>query len=210
MGGTILRLGAINTWALPRHTGVSWHVASCFRPTQHRGIMMKIRLGLIALALCVLGMGAASAAKLIEPNLYQSQPNEEAGKALLRQAMIQADDGSWERIAVGRVYYLGGMKAEGQAIFDEVLTDDDASDRFRVARVYMEAGEWTRAKPLFDEAIRMEPKEEKWLAEVGAYYLLNGDRETAEALFDRSFKRDTELWATVAAAGAYLGVKPQE
>jgi hypothetical protein len=42
------------------------------------------------------------------------------------------------------------------------------------------------------------------------FSLLNGDRETAESLFDRSFKRNPELWATVAAAGAYLGVKPQE
>ncbi|MEZ5462625.1 tetratricopeptide repeat protein [Dokdonella sp.] len=172
---------------------------------------MKFRLGLIAVALCVLGMSGAYADKAIDPATYQSLPKEEAAKALLREAMIQADDGSWERIGVGRVYYLGGMKPEGQAIFDQILAaDDDASDRFRIARVYVEAGEWARAKPLFDEAIRMEPKEEKWLAEVGAYYLLNGDRETAESLFDRSFKRNPELWATVAAAGAYLGVKPQE
>ena len=54
------------------------------------------------------------------------------------------------------------------------------------------------------------PKDEKGLADVGAYYLLNGDRATAESLFDRSFERKDELWATVSAAGAYLGVPPQE
>lgn len=171
---------------------------------------MKFRLGVVAVALFVVGMGAGYAAKPIEQSLYRSQAKEGAAKALLQQAMVQADDGSWERIAVGRVYYLGGMKSEGQAIFDQVLAENDASDRLRVARVYYEAGEWSRAKPLFDEAIRMEPKDEQWLAEVGAYYLLNGDRETAEALFDRSFKQDSEMWATVSAAGAYLGVKPQE
>lgn len=171
---------------------------------------MKVCSGVIAVALFVSGMGLGHAAKPIDPSLYSSLPKEEAAKALLREAMVQADDGSWERIAVGRVYYLGGMKPEGQAIFDAVLVEQDASDLLRVARVYSEAGEWARAKPLFDEAIRMEPKEATWLAEVGAHYLLNGDRETAEALFDRSFKRESELWATVSAAGAYLGVKPQD
>lgn len=170
---------------------------------------MRIRFG-IAVALFVAGMGVGYAAKPVDPSSYRSLSKEDAARALLREAMVQTDNGSWERIAVGRVYYLGGMKQEGQAIFDEVLTEKDASDRLRVARVYAEAGEWALAKPLFDEAIQMEPKDEQWLAEVGAYYLLNGDRETAEALFERSFKRDTELWATVSAAGAYLGVKPQE
>ena len=171
---------------------------------------MKIRLGFVTATLFVLGMGVGNAAKPIDQSSYRSQPKEQAAKALLQQAMIQADDGSWELIAVGRVYYLGGMKSEGQAIFDQVIADHEASDLLRVARVYQEAGEWARAKPLFDQAIQMEPKKEQWLAEVGAYYLLNGDRETAETLFDRSFKQDSELWATVSAAGAYLGVKPQE
>jgi tetratricopeptide (TPR) repeat protein len=171
---------------------------------------MNIRFGIVPVTLLVLGMGVGYAAKPIEQSSYRSLSKEDAARALLTEAMVQADNGSWEEIAVGRVYYLGGMKPEGQAIFDNVLANQDASDLFRVARVYCEAGEWARAKPLFDEAIRMEPKEAKWLAEVGAFYLLNGDRETAEALFDRSFKRDSELWATVAAAGAYLGVKPQE
>ena len=31
------------------------------------------------------------------------------------------------------------------------------------------------------------------MAEIGAYYLLLGDRATAETLFDRSFKREDEL-----------------
>jgi DNA-binding SARP family transcriptional activator len=76
--------------------------------------------------------------------------------------------------------------------------------------VYREAGEWARAKPLFDKYAAEHPKDEKELAEIGAYYLMNGDRATAENLFDRSFAVSSELWATVAAAGAYLGVVPQE
>lgn len=155
--------------------------------------------------------GVADAGKRVQPTVYHNKDSQQAAQALLQEALAQAGKGSWERIAVGRAYYLGGMQAQGQAIFDQVLSDDpEPSDLFRVARVYREAGEWPRAKALFDQALAEEPKNEKWLAEVGAYYLLNGDRAGAEALFDRSFKQKDEIWATVAAADAYLGVVPQE
>ena len=173
---------------------------------------MKVRLTMaVTMALFVSGVGVGHAAKRAEPPVYRAQATQVAAQSLLQRALAQAGDGTWERIAVGRVYYLGGMKNEGQAIFDTVLgTQKDASDLVRVARVYREAGEWARAKALFDKAVVLEPKDEKLLAEVGAHYLINGDRETAESLFDRSFKLESELWATVSAAGGYLGVKPQE
>lgn len=105
----------------------------------------------------------------------------------------------------------GGYKPEGQAIFDDVLANDpEGTDLFRIARIYREAGEWERAKALFERALRENPKDSQGMAEVGAYYLLLGDRAAAEALFDRSFNREDELWSTVAAAGSYLGVAPQE
>jgi tetratricopeptide (TPR) repeat protein len=81
---------------------------------------------------------------------------------------------------------------------------------FRIARVYQEAGEWAKAKPLFDGYAARNPKDRTEIAEIGAYHLLQGDRAAAEKLFDRSFANKPELWATVAAAGAYLGVAPQE
>lgn len=172
---------------------------------------MRVRSALIIMSLFVSGVGVGYAAQRVDLPSYRSHTKEDAAKVLLQQALLQAGDGSWERIAVGRVYYLGGMKIEGQAIFDDVLSrKPDPSDYFRVARVYREAGDWPRAKGLFDKAIQLEPKDENWLAEVGAYYLLNGDRATAETLFDRSFKIKAEMWATVGAAGAYLGVEPQE
>lgn len=172
---------------------------------------MKTRMLTIVSGLLLLAAGGAQAGKPVAAGTYQGKDPQAAAKALLQEALVQAGKGSWERIAAGRVYYLGGMQAQGQAIFDQVLSrKPDASDLFRIARVYREAGEWARAKPLFDQALAQEPKQEKWLAEVGAYYLLNGDRAGAEALFDRSFKQDDEVWATVAAAGAYLGVPPQE
>jgi len=175
---------------------------------------MNARFVAAAVLLCAFAAGEAHAGKRggVPVESYQNRPEKEAAEALLQQAMVQADDGSWERIAVGRVYYLGGMKDKGQAIFDAVLSTrkPDPSDLFRVARVYREAGEWPKAKALFDKSIQLNPKDEKGLAELGGYYLMNGDRETAEALFARSFALETELWATLSAAGAYLGVDTQE
>jgi tetratricopeptide (TPR) repeat protein len=171
---------------------------------------MRIRFSLLALITFVVGVTVGYAART-SPSTYRSRSKKDAGKALLQEARRQAGRGSWERIAVGRVYYLAGMKSEGQAIFDEVLSKKaESSDYFRVARVYREAGEWPRAKELFDKYLALNPKDDKGLAEVGAYYLLNGEREHAEELFDRSFKLESEMWATVSAAAGYLGVEPQE
>ena len=173
---------------------------------------MKTRTAAIAAtALFCAGIGMGYAASKNAPALYHGKSNEEAALALVEQAKIQADNGSWERIAVGRVLYLGGHKTEGRAIFDAILSVKHAdSDEFRIARVYAEAHEWAKAKPLFDSYIEKNPKDDSGLASVGAYYLVNGDRATAEALFDRSFERKGDIWSTVAAAGAYLGVPPQE
>lgn len=172
---------------------------------------MKVRVVMLATLLFAMGIAVGYAARRVEPSIYRSKIKEQAGKALLEQARAQAGKGSWERIAVGRVYYLAGMKDEGQKIFDQVLTKGaESSDYFRVARVYREAGEWPKAKELFEKYVQQNPKDDKGLAEVGAYYLLNGEREKAEDLFDRSFRLESEMWATVSAAAGYLGVEPQE
>lgn len=161
----------------------------------------------------VMGMGVGYSAKREPaPANYHDQDAREAAQVLLDIALAQAgESGSWERIGVGRVYYLGGFKAEGQAIFDALLAGKhEDSDMFRIARVYQEAGEWEKARPMFDQYLLDNPKDEKDLAEVGAYYLLHGDRATAEQLFDRSYAIEREeLWATLDIAGAYLGVVPQ-
>jgi tetratricopeptide (TPR) repeat protein len=173
---------------------------------------MNIRqLALAALVFAAgIGVGFAGQQKL-DISLFQGKSNQEAARALLGVARAQASDGSWERIAIGRVYYLGGMKAEGQAIFDQVLAEKHKpSDELRIARIYREAGEWPKAKPLFDHYLVEVPKDATDTAEVGAYYVMNGDRAKAEELFTRSFGLKPELWATIAAAGGYLNVAPQE
>lgn len=172
---------------------------------------MKSRFAVLAALLFILGVAVGYAAKKVDPPTYRSKSKQAAAKALLEQARVQAGKGSWERIAVGRVYYLGGMKPEGQAIFGEVLQKKpESSDLFRIARVYFEAGEWPKAKEMFDDYATKNPKDDKGLAEIGAYYMLKGDRAAAEELFDKSFRQASELWSTVSAAGSYLGVKPQE
>ena len=172
---------------------------------------MKKQLSVALVAgIFAMGVGVGMAAQKLSPSLYHGKSKADAAKALLDAARQEAGDGSWERIAIGRIYYLGGHKAEGQAMFDSILSGKhEPSDEFRIARVYREAGEWNRAKPMFDSYVARNPKDEKEIAEVGAYYLLAGDRDTAESLFDKSFAITSELWATIPAAGAYLGVVPQ-
>jgi tetratricopeptide (TPR) repeat protein len=173
---------------------------------------MKNRIAAaLAASLFVAGIGIGYAAQKVSPSLFHGKSKEDAARALLDIARVQAGDGSWERIAIARVLYLGGHKAEGQAMLDAMLAaEHEDSDEFRIARLYREAGEWSKAKPLFDRFVANNPKDEKGLAEVGAFYLLNGDRDAAEKLFDRSFAISAEIWATVGAAGAYLGVVPEE
>jgi tetratricopeptide (TPR) repeat protein len=175
--------------------------------------MNKLKLAAAAAFVFVAGIGVGHGARPEPgPALYHGQDGPAAAQALLEIALAQAGrNGSWERIGVGRVYYLGGFKAQGQAIFDALLAGKhEDSDVFRIARVYQEAGEWDKARPLFDRYLVDNPRDEKDLAEVGAYYLLDGDRARAEQLFDRSYDIEREeLWASLDIAGAYLGVKPQ-
>ena len=165
-----------------------------------------------ALALFVAGIGVGLAGqKTLGFDAYRGQAPQQAADALLDTARVLAEDDSWEIIAIGRVHYLGGDKARGQAIFDAILADGhEDSDEFRIARVYREAGEWARAKVLFDRYVMRNPKDKTEIAAIGAYYQLQGDRAGAEALFDRALGSKPEVWASIAAAGAYLGVAPQE
>ncbi|ALN65275.1 tetratricopeptide repeat family protein [Lysobacter antibioticus] len=177
---------------------------------------MKLHLTAAAAALLfVAGTGIGHGAKKQQPSAtaYHQKAPEDAAKALLELALVQAGkNGSWERIGAGRVYYLGGLKAQGQAVFDAILSGKhEDSDVYRIARVYAEAGEWAKAKPLFDRFIAGNRDDAKAHAEIGAHYLLQGDRATAERMFDRAFELENDNpWITEYVAGAYLGVKPQE
>jgi tetratricopeptide (TPR) repeat protein len=154
---------------------------------------------------------AASGSKKVDPMMYVDRDPKEAALGLLTMALKQAGNGSWENIAVGRVYYLMGDREQGQGIFDRVIaTKAKKDDWMRMGRVYLEANEWDKAKAAFDKALALDPKDEGNLSEIGAWYNLHGDRQTAEELFTRAFKSTPdEIWYTVNAAGSYVGVKPQ-
>lgn len=171
------------------------------------------RLLLLCVSIFCLGVAAGVFArgKGLDPSLYRAKPRQAAGTDLLNLARSQAGKGSWENIAVGRVYYLSGARNQGQAIFDAATSKkEDSGNWMRIGRAYWQAKEWDKARAAFDKALAMEPKDAPWLAEVGAYYNLKGDRAKAEELFDRSFARSSdEVWQTANIAGSYLGVEPQ-
>lgn len=173
---------------------------------------MKKTNVLVLSAVFLLGtaVGAVAAKKGIDSSLYTGKDKKEAANALLGVAKTQAGKGSWERLGVARVYYLGGNKEEGQKIIDEVTSKKpEASDWIRVGRIYYQAGEWDKAKEAFETTLKMAPKDAPWLAEIGSYYNLQGDRGKAEEYFARSFAIESdEVWSTADVAGSYVGVVP--
>jgi tetratricopeptide (TPR) repeat protein len=175
--------------------------------------MKKSSIAIVA-ATFVLGtvVGAWAAKKaMIDPSVYSGKSPQEAAAALLPLARQSAEGGSWENIFVGRVLYLSGQKAEGQAIFDAITSRKkvEGGDWMRIGKVYYEADEWDKAKAAFDKVLQMNPKDEDWLAEIGAFYNLKGERAKAEEYFARSFKNDSNnVYNTAKAAGSYIGVVP--
>jgi tetratricopeptide (TPR) repeat protein len=143
--------------------------------------------------------------------IWDGKSKEEAAAALLTEAERLAGDGSWERIAVGRVYYLSGNKERGQELFDQVLAHKpEASDLFRLGRIHAEAGELDKAVEMFDRALEKAPKDDSGMVLAGAWHNIKGDRARAEELFQRAFDRSNDsFWHHVGAGGSYLGVPPR-
>lgn len=153
-------------------------------------------------------VGAFARSNAATTAMFEGKSKEEAGAALLAAARDQAGKGSWERIAVGRAYYLSGKKKEGQEIFDSIRKPED-SDLLRIGRVYYEAGDWDKSKETFERIVSTSTKDAPWLAEIGAYYNLKGDRVRAEELFAKSLALESgEVWNTTNIAASYLGVEP--
>jgi tetratricopeptide (TPR) repeat protein len=160
------------------------------------------------LAGVLLGVSLHAAVGLPE---FKGKAPQDATEALLVAGLDAAGKGSWERIAVGAVYYEGGDRAKGQEIIDAVLNGKpEYTDFQRAARLHAELGEWDKAKPLYDRALAMKGLKANLLAEAGAYYNLNGDRTRAEELFTQAFAAEPENpWACSMAAASYLGKKPR-
>src|SRR3546814_2947646 len=139
----------------------------------------SVNKGIIAAAAAIVfvcGIGVGYSAKPAPAlALYHGKTDQEAARGLLELALEQAEDGSWERIGVARVYYLGGFKAEGQAIFDEVLAGKhDDGDAYRIARVYREAGGRGKDRGTFRSSLAANPDDSRALSERGGYHLPPG------------------------------------
>jgi Flp pilus assembly protein TadD len=174
--------------------------------------MKRSSLMIVIVLVFLLGaaVGVAVAKKIaISPNEYVGKSPDEAADALLSVARVMAGNGSWENIHVARVYYLSGHKEEGQAILTRVL-GGEPSDLIRAGRLYYQAGEWDKAESTFERVMALKPNDEDWLAEIGAYYNLQGDRERAEELFQKSFAIGRSLNNVLNVAGSYVGITPRK
>ena len=178
----------------------------------HRWHAFGFGLGCFILG-AIVQTGLAQSRKLeYRPDLFQGQDTKAVATALLDGALQLAESGSWERIAVGRAWYLGGDKAKGQQIFDGVTGGKKvaASDWFRLGRVYSEAGEWDKAQAAFDRSLAMNKGDDSGMIEYGALANINKDRAKAEALFTKAMQKNPrEFWHWVGAGGSYLGVRPE-
>ena len=173
---------------------------------------LGIGLGCFVLGALVQSGFAQSRRPAFSPELVNGKEAKDAAEALLDGALQLAEEGSWERIAVGRAWYFGGDQARGQKIFDGVTNTKkvEGSDWFRIARVYSEANEWAKAQDAFDRALAMDRDDDSGMLEYGALANVHKDRAKAEALFAKVMARKPrEFWHWVGAGGSYLGVRPQ-
>jgi tetratricopeptide (TPR) repeat protein len=173
---------------------------------------MRPRLvAVIAAGSLLLGVSIGFAAKYQGAGIdvLRNKPDKDAALAALAEAEQVANGGSWELIAVGRVYYLSGQKARGQALFDHATTGrkPDGADYERIAEVYAEAGENDRATDSYEKMLALEPKDDSSQALVGAWYIRIGQREKGEALLAQALqRRRNDPWYYVRAAESLLGV----
>lgn len=151
----------------------------------------KITAAIAGLSL-VLGISIGMAAKQTGAGvaIIQGLGVHDAGLAALAEAERLAGSGSWELIAVGRVYYLSGDKDHGQSLFERATSGkQESADYARLGRVYAEAGERAKATDSFQKMLDLEPKDSTVLAEAGAWYLRIGNRAKGEELLAQVLKK---------------------
>ncbi len=175
--------------------------------------MKHVYMAASAAGLMLLGAGIGIAARQqTGPGIQviQGKPDKEAGLAALAEAEHLAGNGSWELIAVGRVYYLSGDKAKAQSLFDRVTSGKPgSSDWLRLADVYAEVGDTSKADDCFQKALAVDPKDDGVQAQVGAWYIRNGQRPKGEELLGKAFQKNPdEIWHYLRASEALLRVAP--
>lgn len=172
---------------------------------------MKSSLVAVIVAVSLLlGVSIGFAAKYRGAGIevMRGKSDKDAAFAALAEAEHLAKGGSWELIAVGRVYYLAGEKARGEALFDSVVNGKPGGSDFeRIADVYAEAGDNDKASMMYEKMLALDPKDDSSQAEVGAWYIRIGHREKGEAMLALAFERSpNEPGYYVRAAESLLGV----
>lgn len=178
--------------------------------------MKKSRLVVFGVVCALLGAFAQEGVAEVKKAMYSSgmltgKSNAEKAAILLDGAAELAGSGSWEQIAVGRAWYLGGNKEKGQGFFDRVTSTSkvEASDWLRVGMVYLEAHEADKAKAAFNHALALTESDSKMAAQIGAALIVAGDVAKGEETFNTALtKRPKDYWGWLAAGGAYLNVTP--
>ena len=153
-------------------------------------------------------MGFAAKYKGGGYEVIRGKSDKDAAAAALAEAEHLANGGSWELIAVGRVYYLSGEKARGQALFDGVTNGKaGGADLERIADVYAEAGENDKASSMYEKMMAIDPKDDSSQAVVGAWYIRIGQRAKGEALLAQALeRRPNESGYYLRTAESLLGV----
>lgn len=161
-------------------------------------------------AIALVGVvGTCAAAPKVKPvrtdtTMYAGKPPQQAATALIDAAKTQTEGGSWETIGIGRVLYLGGRKAEGEAVFQDVLArTQKTSDVYRIAQVYMEAKEWAKAKPLLDRMLTMKDHDAGDVIRVAREYVEHKEFARAKPLFERFLAMNDWDEKEAAEIGAY-------
>lgn len=162
-----------------------------------------------ALALGMAGGRMIAGGSRLTSDTFEGKTPKDAMTQMLQVAESQAGSGTWQLIAVGRVYYLSGDKKQGEAMFDKATSyKSGVSEWRRIGMIYAEAGEFDKAEAALQKAVAAKA-EDTCLAEYGAMLNLNGKRAEAEEAFKKSIARDSnDVWNTVAMAGSFVGVRP--
>jgi tetratricopeptide (TPR) repeat protein len=177
-----------------------------------RGIRFATVTAAAALVAAAALPAIAAKKAAVDPSGYWNGKSPvEAADAVLAAAKSAAGRGSWENIAVARVWYLAGQKEKAKPILEQYGREGtkEASDLYRIGRVHCEAKEYELALATFDRAMALEPESDKTLVAMGACAMMAGDREKAEGYFRRALEREpNNPWRLAAVGAAYLGVMP--
>jgi tetratricopeptide (TPR) repeat protein len=163
----------------------------------------------LAFVLGLAGARVLAAGAHLTSSTFEGKEAKEAATQMLEVAEGQAGSGTWQLIAVGRVYYLSGDKSKGESLFRKATGyKSGISEWRRIGLVYAEAGEFDKAVEALKKAVEAK-SEDTDLAEYGAMLNLSGKRSDAEEAFKKSIAKDpSDVWNTVAMAGSYVGVRP--